>query len=221
MANRTLIDWADYTWNPVWGCRGSCPYCYARSMARRFGIQVCGRDDFAPTWVEKNFQRPFPRRPSRIFVNSMSDVADWEWEWLDRVMQRVGANPHHLFLFLTKRPEKVHCVPDRNALFGISVTDQVSLDRVERRFGRSDFLSIEPLLGPVHLATKPRWIIVGAETGNRRERVVAEQEWLREIFGYCAANGIPLFFKGSLRHLWPAGAYFPQELPALPDMKGK
>jgi hypothetical protein len=59
---RTKIDWADYTWNPVVGCTGACPYCYARKMAHRF------HRDFTPHWVEKSFQRPMPRKPSRIFV---------------------------------------------------------------------------------------------------------------------------------------------------------
>ncbi|MEA4922187.1 MAG: DUF5131 family protein [Eubacteriaceae bacterium] len=35
--NRTKIEWADRTWNPVTGCRNGCPYCYARRIARRFG----------------------------------------------------------------------------------------------------------------------------------------------------------------------------------------
>ena len=36
MMNKTSIDWCDFTWNPVTGCRRGCPYCYARAMARRF-----------------------------------------------------------------------------------------------------------------------------------------------------------------------------------------
>lgn len=40
--NKTKIEWADYTWNPVTGCLHGCPYCYARRIAERFGL------DFAP-----------------------------------------------------------------------------------------------------------------------------------------------------------------------------
>jgi len=36
MMNKTSIDWCDFSWNPVTGCRRGCPYCYARAMARRF-----------------------------------------------------------------------------------------------------------------------------------------------------------------------------------------
>lgn len=35
--NNTRIDWCDCTWNPVTGCLNGCDYCYARSIAKRFG----------------------------------------------------------------------------------------------------------------------------------------------------------------------------------------
>jgi len=34
--NKTNIDWADSSWNPVTGCLHNCEYCYARGIARRF-----------------------------------------------------------------------------------------------------------------------------------------------------------------------------------------
>ena len=36
--NKTKIDWADMTWNPVTGCLHGCEYCYARKIANRFGM---------------------------------------------------------------------------------------------------------------------------------------------------------------------------------------
>jgi protein gp37 len=40
--NRTKIDWAQYSWNPLTGClgpdaKGPCSYCYAKRIAARFG----------------------------------------------------------------------------------------------------------------------------------------------------------------------------------------
>ncbi len=217
---RTRIAWADYTWNPVWGCRGGCPYCYARGIARRFGLRVCGRDDFVPTWIERNFSRPFPRRPARIFVNSMSDVADWTPEWAERVEDRMRSRPEHRFLFLTKRPWEIAKLPCPSML-GYSVTRQEDLDDLipGRRWG-VEFLSIEPLLGPVlRWPTRwtPRWIIVGAETGNRKGKVRPVLGWLLDIQRVARERGIPLFFKSSLREVWPAidDEAFPQEHPAL------
>lgn len=34
--NKTKIDWADATFNPVTGCFHGCEYCYARRIAERF-----------------------------------------------------------------------------------------------------------------------------------------------------------------------------------------
>jgi protein gp37 len=58
-----------------------------------------------------------------------------------------------------------------------------------------------------------RWIIVGAETGNRKGRVVPKFSWITEIRDFARTHGIPLFFKESLREIWPSDADFPQEYP--------
>lgn len=36
MMNKTKIEWCDFTWNPITGCRHACEYCYARRQAQRF-----------------------------------------------------------------------------------------------------------------------------------------------------------------------------------------
>lgn len=38
--NKSKIEWCDYTWNPITGCRHNCPYCYARKMTARFAGDV-------------------------------------------------------------------------------------------------------------------------------------------------------------------------------------
>ena len=37
--NKTRIDWANSSWNPITGCYHTCQYCYARRMANRFKAQ--------------------------------------------------------------------------------------------------------------------------------------------------------------------------------------
>ena len=44
--NKTKIDWCDSTWNPVTGCLHGCEYCYARSIAKRFGGANDGEIDY-------------------------------------------------------------------------------------------------------------------------------------------------------------------------------
>jgi protein gp37 len=84
----TKIEWCDMTWNPVWGCLNNCPYCYAQKIAKRFHFPMAHKEfncfgnitfgefasqikDFIPTWLESNFQKKFPKKPSLIFVNSL------------------------------------------------------------------------------------------------------------------------------------------------------
>jgi protein gp37 len=216
---RTKIDWADWVMNPVWGCTGTCPYCYARKMAKRQGKRVCGRDDFVPTWIESNFQKRIPKSVRRVFVNSMSDLADWEGEWYVDVLDKITENPQHLFLFLSKRPWRISFkeIPlPPNAMLGYSATTQDDMDRLllHKGPGRVSFLSLEPLMGRVEEPTTwtPKWVIVGAETGNRKKRIVPDLEWLDEIHDFCAKRHIPIFFKDSLREMWHFSA-LPREYP--------
>ena len=46
--HKSRIDWCDYTWNPVTGCRHGCSYCYARRIADRFKPQACERPEVNP-----------------------------------------------------------------------------------------------------------------------------------------------------------------------------
>ena len=76
------------------------------------------------------------------------------------------------------------------------------------------FWSMEPLLGPVDMSAAeglPQWVILGAETGNRMDKVKPRREWVDQIAEFCAENEIPVFYKDNLR------AYFPDLPPsALP-----
>jgi protein gp37 len=89
-------------------------------------------------------------------VNSMSDVAYWEWPWLEAVLARVAENPQHVFLFLTKTPSSYltwYNWAPTNVWFGSTATEQHSLRRAAAWSmlpGRVTFLSAEPLHGPMN-----------------------------------------------------------------------
>ena len=55
------------------------------------------------------------------------------------------------------------------------------------------------------------WIIVGAETGNRKDKIYPNREWIEHIVETSKKTGIPLFMKESLRDLM--GDDFRQEFP--------
>ena len=62
------------------------------------------------------------------------------------------------------------------------------------------------------------WIIVGAETGNRKGKVVPKREWIEEIVKGCQETETPLFMKNSLAKIW--GEPLIQEYPDWLLMKG-
>lgn len=79
------------------------------------------------------------------------------------------------------------------------------------------FWSMEPLLEPVPMEDAeglPQWVILGAETGNRKDKVIPSREWVDQITAFCAENEIPVFYKGNLREYFPdlPASVFPWEV---------
>lgn len=60
----------------------------------------------------------------------------------------------------------------------------------------------------------PQWVILGAETGNRKDKVIPRREWVDQITAFCAENEIPVFYKGNLREYFPdlPASMFPWEV---------
>ncbi len=55
------------------------------------------------------------------------------------------------------------------------------------------------------------WIIIGAESGNRKDKVIPQRSWIDEIVRACDEHRIPVFMKESLHDLM--GGDFRQEYP--------
>ena len=177
---------------------------------------------FAPTFHAHLLDQPSKiKKPKNIFVTSMGDLfGDWVPDkWITDVFTAANAAPQHRYLFLTKngsRYEQLNLLPD-NKKFWYGTT-RTGLPKNER--GASDhgniFLSIEPILAPVDTDTMNaielwNWVIVGAETGNRKEKVIPDRNWIMDIKDACRESGTPLFMKNSLKRLM--GKEFIQEFP--------
>jgi protein gp37 len=63
-------------------------------------------------------------------------------------------------------------------------------------------LSIEPILAPIDTYVIPDWLIVGAETGNRKDKVIPEREWIENIYDYCQRMNVPIWMKDNLKNIW-------------------
>ena len=178
---KTKIDWTDYSWNPVIGCKHNCLYCYAKRWAKRYG------KSFEPAWSENQYRKPYKiKKPSRIFVCSLADLfGDWvPNEWIEKVLQAVKDNPQHTFQFLTKNPKRyLEFEFPSNCWLGVTIDypNQQKIDLLKKKKDNYKFISFEPLFGnmsgldisDIDLA------IVGAMTGPGA--IVPEKEWISSI----------------------------------------
>lgn len=202
--NKTKIEWTNYTWNPVTGCKHGCWYCYAKRLAEG-KLRHLYPQGFEPTfWPERLAEPARVKEPSKIFVCSMADLFG-EWVpggWIEAVMEVARANPQHTFQFLTKNPGRYYRrrFPD-NAWAGMSFTrpwgcaDMQDIDVGVR------FLSIEPLMAEPRLFKMRgvHWVIIGAMTGPGA--VKPKPEWVRVIVTEADRANVPVFLKHNLGKL--------------------
>lgn len=237
----TKIDYVKSTWNPVTGCLHGCDYCYARRIANRFNggkiiqygvrtvldkpIYIDGKISpypygFLPTFHKYRLGECLNKKGRNIFVCSMADLFG-EWvpdEWIEEVFEACDKAPQHNYLFLTKNPwryadlaYKRKLPKNDNMWYGYSYTGQDHETKGWFDDEYNIFVSMEPLLDNIS-TTLAKWIIVGAETGHRNDKVVPDRKWIEEIVDSCQKVNIPVFMKSSLANIW--GEPLIQEFPA-------
>jgi protein gp37 len=213
--NKSSIEWTDFTWNPVTGCRHGCRYCYARGIARRFPDKF--PRGFKPHWRPERLGQPEKRKkPAKIFVCSMADLFG---DWMPRaeiqsVIDRAPRSPQHTFQFLTKNPKRLAEFRwPENCWVGATVTDSASMEEASKAmFAVSApvrFVSAEPLLGGVPFFSFwwiPDWVIVGAQSGPGAPP--PPEGAAARLTVRCDSYSIPVFHKDNLgpeftRREWP------------------
>jgi len=227
--NKTKIEYADYSWNPLSGCTKGCSYCYARQLAqgRLKNLYLANpnvapgcdpSDPFSPrVWPYRYIEPIFAEKPCRIFTCDMGDLFDPHIpnNWIETVLNIVRLCPRHTFLFLTKRPDLARSYKfPPNCWAGVTIEDAstTSRQRLSDFFNvhaRVRYISYEPLLGPVQRVPDwIDWIIVGAMTGPKA--VKPNPKWVQTLIDCADASGIPIFLKDNLnwaerRTEWPKG----------------
>lgn len=211
----TKIEWSEKVWNPVTGCTKvstGCKHCYAEKMAYR--LQGMGQakyvNGFEVTLHPEVLEKPLMwRKPSRVFVNSMSDLFHEEVpkKFIRKVFKVMGEGGHHQFQVLTKRSERMaELAPDLpwadNIWMGVTVEKGKYLHRIDHLRdtpAATKFISFEPLLGPVS-DSDPAVMDLGGEQVPTLPQEV--QKWLetpmpndRSAHDYklamlCLENGI-------------------------------
>jgi hypothetical protein len=142
----------------------------------------------------------------------MSDVfGDWvPDEWISMIFEACKQYPQHNYMFLTKNPKRYMELAEKNILpaaenfwYGSSTptpdTEFFWHDQL------NTFVSIEPILEPwpdvvpAEIVKKVNWIIIGAETGNRRDKVIPKRDWIITLVKQCMEAKIPVFLKDNLQ----------------------
>ena len=272
--DKTKIEWADATWNPVTGCYHKCEYCYARRIAKRFGgndvgstyrygqkdwhradsnhmqmgqgtsdrpmlfevdkqlylprsldkrkTEKYGRQifenkkapypfDFEPTFHRYRLEQPKKwKTPRTIFVCSMADLFG-KWvpdSWIEEVFAACEKVPQHRYLFLTKNPQryaelaKAGKLLQRDNMWYGSTLDSMRAKRYPGRFLDNTFVSIEPLTEYMDVGLgsfgSDKWVVIGAETGNRKEKVTPQKDWVDRICEAADITHMAVFMKDSL-----------------------
>lgn len=221
------------SWNPLRGCTrisSGCLNCFAERFAHRMsepgqpyeGLTVMTRS--GPRWtgeirlVPELLDEPLHwRKPTMVFVNSMSDVfhekvPDEFIKDLFDVMERAG---WHGFFTLTKRAQRMYewCARWRpgnipkNVWLGISVENQRAADQRVPWLVKIDagvkFLNCEPLVGPVDLSryfSIPNHGIsavdVGPESGFNARPM--DLDWVRSLRDQCLDAGVLFNYREEL-----------------------
>lgn len=188
--------------NLVIGCTIGCSYCYARNNVRRFHMI----DDFEkPEYFPRKLRLMEKKRPQNFLLTGMSDFSLWEPEWREEIFSKMSQNPQHQYLFLTKRPEMIQfSTALDNAWFGVTVTASKEKERLqalrEHIQGGHYHVTFEPMfdnIGDVDLSGV-EWVVIGTETGRRKNKSVSRPEWVWNLTDQAKALGIPVFMKEDL-----------------------
>lgn len=191
---------------------------------------------FDPTFHRYRLDRPKIWKKARnIFVCSMADLFG-EWvpdEWIEEVFKACRRAPQHNYIFLTKNYMRACEFPyEKNWWIGRTITHDEPCGNTDKNlylcYGipksaenkwehPNTFLSIEPLHGEIrdlpYYAHEYgyKWVIVGAETGKRKEKIIPKREWIEKIVEDCKFRKVPVFIKSSLVDIW--GEDLIQEFP--------
>lgn len=193
---------------------------------------------FNPTFHRYRLKDPQKiKTPQTIFVGSMADIFR-EWvpdEWIADVFKACEAAPWHRYLFLTKNLYRYKDLAEKKILplidgdvwgnpqannfwFGVTETglrdNEIRKSRSNPAGGINLFLNLEPLQADVTSFNDYGawdWVIIGAETGSRKDKIIPKREWVEDIVNTCKEAGVPVFIRNNLAAIW--GEPLIQEFP--------
>lgn len=231
MSEKSKIQWTDATLNVVVGCEQvspGCDNCYAKYLvdvrqsknprSPRFGIPF-----ETLTFHPERLRMLNVRKPTRFFVNSMSDLFhrgisdDFILDVFKAMAAKTFCPYRHTFQILTKRPERMRRlmpkiwpeiednagghsleVVQNGIWLGVSIESNDYAWRAEmlrETPAGVRFISFEPLLGRVDKVWLDRidWVICGGESGDGWRPM--DVAWARELRDVSRLHGAAFFMK--------------------------
>ena len=223
-AKGRMFQSVGWTWNPITGCTHGCPYCWAKSLADRWG------KPFHPQFREHFLKDQMPNDGTWIFVGSTGDIMcdGMKDEWVLKIIQFIYENKSdNKFLLITKDTIgflafglELEKIKDK-VILGTTIetnretgwsTAPLSTKRAEQLAlmkdnGFTTFLSLEPLadfdvdkLTYMIIAIDPEAIEIGLENYTEFLPKPPEDKIL-ELLDNIEGMGIPYMLKENLRHL--------------------
>jgi protein gp37 len=143
-----------------------------------------------------------------------------------------------MFFFLTKNPERYYDVIEYletdvknytkppSIFLGATATNNAQFNKAYE--SPATWISIEPLQEEIYTdnfvdflppdsreVARWLWVVIGAETGNRKDKIIPKRKWIEEIVECCRFWKTPVFLKDSLADIWgePLIQEYPWETP--------
>jgi protein gp37 len=137
----------------------------------------------------------------------------WDWntpgvslQELWPIVEKTRECPQHTFQILSKYPKGyVRFDFPPNVWLGTSISRTGEFYRVQQlrqaANGNLCFVSIEPIMEAIqHNFTREEidWVIVGQETGHRKEKILARKKWIDALIANARAESVPIYIKDSI-----------------------
>ena len=214
---KNKIDWTDWTWNPITGCKHGCPYCY---MLRRQEEMIPA---FKPDFLKRFKTITKVKSNDKIFVGSSGDMFG-EWvpkEWINAFFTAINHRPDVVFQLLTKNPKRYadfDFTEYKNCWCGTTVDgtlrtkDNISILVNSVGADNNKFISFEPLIKQPKINiddfAKLDWIIIGADSNTGAAEI--PKSWGSDLVGLARECDIPVWIKDNYN--WP---YDVKEFPEI------
>ncbi len=203
------IDYVDWTFNPIGGCKYLCPYCYCNRLAKRYNT------DFTKYAFREHYLKDLKSKKlkacDRVFVGSSGDM--WGvWvpsEHIQKVLDACKERKDVTFLFLTKNPKRYlqFNIP-KNCMKGLTVDTNKRFNDYAGEISFNlpiDFISFEPLLEDMENRaldlmqfSSCKWIIIGANSNKGAPK--PPDKWADNIIDRARFCGIIVWVKDNYKY---------------------